>query len=211
MKQKYIILGILILSILLYLAWVELKNQSPQADTDTKRPAENSLPTTEIANDKLVIVDDINETDIKRILQEFCNSYNKKAYQAIPRMIKLSENKYAVTFPFDINFDIFCFFINYVNYPVGFDRQFNATGWTTTKPNDIWIKEKIANKKVMLFVSEYDTEYDNVFLTTSENIGYKLGFALGEESQPLDKPEKNYVMQPIDFSEIENYPHFDYK
>lgn len=52
----------------------------------------------------------------------------------------------------------------------------------------------------MLFVSDNDTEYDNIFLTTSDNIGYKLGFAMGEEKQLLNRPEKSYVKQPIDIS-----------
>ncbi len=211
MKQQYIILGIIILFAILYFAWTKLKNQAPQPDTDTRRPAENLLPTNKIANDKIVIVDDINENDIKKILQEFCNSYNKEKYQAIPRLTRLSDKKFAVTFPYDISFEIYCYFINYVNYPMGFDRHFKTIGWTTTRPTDTWTTEKSVNKNVMLFVSDFDTEYDNVFLTTSDNIGYKLGFAMGEEKKLLDKPEKNYVKQPIDISEIETKQHLDFK
>jgi len=211
MKQQYIILGIIILFAVLYFAWTRLKNQTPQPDTDTRRPTENHLPTNKIANDKLVIVDDISENDIQKILQEFCNSYNKETYQAIPRLTRLSDKKFAVTFPYDINFEIYCYFINYVNYPMGFDRHFKTIGWTTTRPTDTWTTEKSVNKNVMLFVSDFDTEYDNVFLTTSDNIGYKLGFAMGEEKQLLDKPEKSYVKQPIDISEIETKQHLDFK
>ena len=211
MKQQYLIYGLIAVLAIVLFAWTKLKNQKPQPDTDTRRPTENIFPTNKIANDKLVIVDDISEIDIKKILKEFCNSYNKETYQAIPRLTKLSDKKFAVTFPYDINFEIYCYFINYVNYPMGFDRHFKTIGWTTTKPTDIWITEKSVNKNVMLFVSDYDTEYDNVFLTTSDNIGYKLGFAMGEEKQLLDRPEKSYVKQPIDISEIETKQHIDFK
>ncbi|GEO07179.1 hypothetical protein AAE02nite_48430 [Adhaeribacter aerolatus] len=212
MKQQYLILGIIaIVTIVIFIAWTKLKNQKPQPVTDTSRPAESTLPTNKVSNDKLVIVEDADESDIKKILQEFCNSYNKETYQAIPRLTKLSDKKFAITFPFDINFEIYCYFINYVNYPMGFNRHFKTIGWTTTNPSDNWITEKSANKNVMLYVSDFDTEYDNVFLTTFDNIGYKLGFAMGEEKQLLDLPEKNYKKQPIDISEFEAKQHFDFK
>ncbi len=211
MKQQYIILGILVLFAVLYFVWTRLKNQTPQTNTDMRRPTGNLLPTNKVANDKIVIVEDISENDIKKILQEFCNSYNKETYQAIPRLTRLSDNRFVVTFPYDINFEIYCYFINYVNYPMGFDGHFKTIGWTTTRPADTWTTEKSVNKKVMLFVSDYDKEYDNVFLTTSDNIGYKLGFAMGEEKQLLDKPEKSFIKQPLEISEIETKQHIDFK
>lgn len=149
--------------------------------------------------------------NIKKILQELCNSYNKETYQAIPRLTKLSDKKFAITFPYDIDFEIYCYLINYLNYPIGFDRQFKTIGWTTTKSTDSWVTEKSANKNVMLFISDFDTEYDNVFLTTTDNIGYKLGFAMGEEMQLLDKPEKNYIKQPLNISELATKEYADFK
>ncbi|MBP6978602.1 MAG: hypothetical protein KBB71_09835 [Lentimicrobiaceae bacterium] len=212
MKQQYFILGIIaIVSILILIAWTRIKNQKPQPDTDTSRPQENLFPTNKVANDKIVIVKDASENDIKKILQEFCNSYNKETFQAVPRLTKITDKKFAVTFPYDINFEIFCYFINYVNYPMGFDRNFEAIGWTTTKQSDTWITEKSINKNVMLYISDFDKEYDNVFLTTSDNIGYKLGFAMGEEKQLLDRPEKNYVRQPISNNELDEKPYKDFK
>lgn len=211
MKQQYLIYGPIAVVAIALFAWTKLKNQKPQPYTDTRRPPENIFPTNKVANDKLVIVEDASENDIKKILQEFCNSYNKETYQAIPRLTKLSDRKFAITFPYDINFEIYCYFINYVNYPMGFDRHFKTIGWTTTKPVDTWTTEKSVNKNVMLFVSDLDTEYDNVFLTTSDNIGYKLGFAMGEEKQPLNSSEKSYVKPPINISELDTNESIDFK
>lgn len=212
MKQQYLIIGIVtVMAIGIFVAWIRLKKQKPKPDTDTKRPQENLFPTNKVPNDKLVIVEDINENDIKKILQEFCNLYNKEIFEAIPRLTKLSDNKFAITFPYDIDFQIYCYFINYVNYPMGFDRHFKAIGWATTKPSDTWITEKSVNKNVMLYVSDFDKEYDNVFLTTSDNIGYKLGFAMGEEKQLLNRPEKSYVKQPISTHELDGKPYTEFK
>lgn len=202
---------IAIVAVVIFVARTKLKNQKPEPDSDTNRPFENKFPTNTVANDKLVVVEDVNENDIKKVLQEFCNSYNKETFQAIPRLTKLSDKTFAVTFPYDIDFEIYCYFINYVNYPMGFDRHFKTIGWTTTKTSDAWITEKSTNKNVMLFVSSFDTEYDNVLLTTSDNIGYKLGFAIGEEKQLLDKPEMSYIKPPINISELETKEYTDFK
>ncbi|MDN3706542.1 hypothetical protein QW060_26300 [Myroides ceti] len=210
-KQQYLIAGIIIIAIITFFACTKLKNQTSKPDTDTRRPSEKYFPKKKIMNDKIVIIEDIDESDAKKIIQEFCNSYNKETFQVIPVLSKLSDKKFAVTFPYDIQFEFFCYFINYVNYPMGFDRHFKTVGWTTTKPNDTWITDKSVNKKVMLFVSDFDTEYDNVFMTTNDNIGYKLGFAMGEEKQLLNNPEKRYNKQPMTIDELTNKKQTEFK
>lgn len=213
MKQQYLIFGIIsIVSIILFFVWtIILKNQKSPSDTDKRILSKNTFPTDKVDNDKLVIVEDASEDDIKKILQEFCILYNEETYQVIPRLTKLSDKKFAITFPYDINFEIYCYFINYVNYPMGFNKHFKAIGWTTTRSTDIWITEKSVNKSVILFISDFDTEYDNVFLTTYDNIGYKLGFAMREEKQLLNNPAKSYVKPPITISELGLKKYIEFK
>ena len=76
------------------------------------------------------------------------------------------------------------------------------TGWTTTHIGDTWITDRSLNKNVMLFITDDDTEYDNVYMTTSDNFGYKLGFAKGQEKQLLETPKKLYVEPKIGFSDL---------
>lgn len=211
MHREYLIYALLVLLPIVLFAWPRLKNRKSRPDTDTRRPPQNKFPTHEVKNDKLVIVDDICEVDLGKILQEVCNAYNKEAYKVLPRMIRLEDKKFAVTFPYDIQFDMYCVFINYVYYPIGFDRQFHTVGWATTKGTDTWITEKSANKNVMLFISDHDTECDNVFMTTANGIGYKMGFAIGHEKQLLDKPEKPYTKPPVAHSEIATKPYEDFR
>ena len=63
----------------------------------------------------------------------------------------------------------------------------------------------------MLFVADDDTEGDNVYMTTSDNAGYKLGFAVGEEKQLLDHPKKNFRPPPIEIEELANKEFEDFK
>jgi len=195
MNPFLIIIGVIVL-ILIIKAFKS--GTKPKPDTDTTRPSYELLPKQEKQNEKLVIVDNISRTEIDSILTGFCNMYNKESFQAQPRLYKLSERQFAITFPFDIEFEIYCYFVNYVHYPMGFDKSFDITAWETTKHANGWITEKTANKKVMLFIPEDDNEHDNVLLTTGDNIGYKLGFAMGEEKQLLQTPKKKYFPPTID-------------
>ena len=211
MKTQSIIVGLIASIVVLYFIWTKFKNQKPQADKNTSRPSTKLSPAQEKQNEKLVIVKDVSYTDLQTILTGFCNMYNKERYQAQPRLIKITEREFAITFPFDIDFEIFCYFINYVQYPMDFDKAFNVTGWTTTKSGDNWITEKSANKKVMLFIPSDDKDHDNVFMTTIDNVGFKLGFAMGEEKQLLDGPKKKFSTPTINILELANKEHKDFK
>ena len=87
----------------------------------------------------------------------------------------------------------------------------DVTAWTTTKSNDTWITEKSANKKVMLFIPSDDTEHDNVYMTTSDNIEYKLGFAVGEEKQLLNTPKRRYIPPDFEISDLTNKEFEDFR
>jgi hypothetical protein len=196
MKTILITIGAAILIFIIKACMLAGQKQNP--NSDTTRPLNENLPKQENQNAKLVIVDNVSKTEIDDILTGFCNMYNKESFQARPRLYKLSERQFAINFPFDIEFEIYCYFINYVRYPMGFDKSFSVTAWETTKQTKGWITEKTANKKVMLFIPEDDKEHDNVFLTTEDNIGYKLAFAMGEEKQLLQTPKKTYFAPTID-------------
>ena len=209
--MQTIIIGIIIAIIAFYFIKTKFVNQVVEPDNDTIRPSLEKLPKQKISNDKLVIVDNINSIEIDRIMKGFCNMYNKENYQALPSVYKLSERQFAITFPFDIEFEIYCYFINYVHYPMGFDKSFDVSGWTTTKSGQSWITERSANKKVMIYIPTDDTEGDNVYLTTIDNIGYKLGFAMGEKKQLLEIPKKQFISPKIEITELTNKEKIEYK
>jgi hypothetical protein len=211
MKPLLLVLGLILAAIIFYALRTKVKTSEPQPDTDTRRPSQSTLPTQTKQNDKLIFVKGISHADLKRVLTGFCNMYNKESFQAQPRLTKLTEGEFAITFPYDIDFEIFCYFINYIEYPMELTWSPDLTAWTTTKSSDTWIMEKSANKKAMLFIPTDDTEHDNVYMTTQDNIGYKLGFALGEEKQLLDTPKKRYVQPGMEIFELTNKEFEDFK
>jgi len=202
MKPIIILTGLILAAIIFYALRSKAKTSEMQPESDSRRPSLPPKPTQTKQNDKLVLVKGISYSDLKLVLSGFCKMYNEESFQAQLRLSILAEQEFAITFPYDIDFEIFCYFINYIEYPMELKWSPDVMGWTTTKSSDKWITEKSANKKVILFIPTDDTEHDNVHMTTQDNIGYKLGFALGEEKQLLDTPKKRYVHPDIEISEL---------
>jgi len=203
MKIGLIIIGVVILFFIIKAIFPF--GQKP-AHEDISRPSVDKKPVQEKPNDKLVVVRDADYDNLKKALIEFCNMYNKESFQAQPRLVKVSDREFAITFPYDINFEIFCYLVNYIEYPMDIKWQPTITAWTTTKQTDKWVSDKSVNKKVMLFIEDNDNEHDNVFMTTEDNIGFKLGFAVGEEKQPLNSPNKKFVSPSVEFSVLTDKP-----
>ena len=211
MKTQTVILVVVIAIIAIYFAWTKFKSPKVEPYSDTTRPSNVHLPQQEVQNDKLVLVNNVTSSEIDKILTGFCNMYNKESFVALLRLYELNEKQFAITFPYDIGFQTYCFLVNYIRYPMGFNKSFEVTGWATPKNGEMWITEKSANKKIMLFIPNDDKEYDNVYLTTEDNIGYKLGFAMGHEKQLLELPQKRFVKQSIENTELMEKAYKDYK
>lgn len=170
--------------------------KSKDESQNERRPLNTVIPTNKVENDKVVLVENVKLEDLKNALQKFCNSYNQEGFRALPLLTIISDNKFAITFPFNIDFETYCYFVNYLYYPNDIIYKPTIKAWTSTKTEDVWMTNEIVNKKVMLFIPSDDKDYDNVYLTTSENIGYKMGFAMGEEKQKLNNPRQPYS-EPI--------------
>ena len=184
--------------------FIKLRKQVPKPDTDSTRPPQHSLPKTLKENDKLVYITGVTYSDLKAAISGFCNMYNNERFVALPRLFRLSESRFAITFPYDVDFATYCYFINYMYYPMEVTWNAVITGWATMKSTDEWVTEKGMNKMVMLFVPDDDTEHDNVYMTTSGNIGYKLGFSIGQEKKLLERPKKNFIPAPVEHAELAN-------
>ena len=202
---------LLIVGIVLFIFLLILRKSArkPAADShpeqNTSRPPADFKPSAKVENDKLVIVSGVTYDDLKRAVQQSCNLNNQTDYAVLPLLTRVTENDFAITFPYDVNFEIFCYFINYLKYPNDIFYKPTIAAWLTTKRGDEWITDLSENKKVMLFIPEDDDEYDNVFLTTSDNVGYKLGFALGYERQLLDVPKMNFIEPHIEIASLERF------
>jgi|GEM_PF-2209364 len=202
MKHPYLILAIILMvTLLLIFDRLELKDRRMRDGSAIKDPADGLLPADKVANDKLIIVEAISEQDIKGIVRDFCGWYNREMLQVIPVVTRTMGQEFAITFPYDVQFEIFCFLINYLTGPKGYNRGFCATGWATTRSADMWITEENANKQVVLFVPDFVPEYDNVFMTTIDEVGYKLDFGRSK-ARLLDHPGKPFRASPLAIEDL---------
>ena len=186
---------------LLIKAFIPSSNNEAQ---NTHRPSSELKPTEITDNDKIVTVKNVNDKEIKQVIQQFCDVYNQETFRALPILSSISEKEFVITFPYDIDFETFCYFVNYLHYPNDIIYDPEIIAWGTTKSGDSWMTDELINKQVMLYIPEDDQDYDNVYLTTSDDLGYKMGFAMGEESRPLDKPCKMYQAPAMQLSELKD-------
>lgn len=204
MKLILLLVGVLVLVIIIKIRTPK-SNKAKQGIPDKQSDKKSS-----IENDKVILIEGADFNDIKKALEQFCNTYNRKKTVAIVHLIKMKDDVSSIIFPYNISFDIFCYFVNYLYYPEDIFYEAKITAWCTTLDTDSWMTEKIAGKKVMLFIPENDNEYDNVYLTTEDNIGYKLGFAYGGWSE-LAEPEKNYNTPMVSMIDLKNEPAIEVK
>jgi len=198
----------ILISILVFIAAIFLMSKfkgikfGAEPSDNTSRPNVSGKPTAEKDNDKLIVVSNVNQDDIALALTMFCNIYNKEDYVALPRLAEVYPNTFAVTFPYDIDFVTFCFAVNYMKYPVDINWNAKVAAWATANSGEAWIADTNIGKRIMLFIPEDDKEYDNVFFTTDDNIGYKLDFAARKAKPPLSIPKMQFAESSVDLDSL---------
>ena len=178
--------------VLVLIAGFVLKSCFSKNEFQNKQRSISEKPTQKNSNDKLVYVRNVNLEDLKQAIEQFCNNYNQETFRVLPLLTIIDEQEFVITFPFDTDFTTFCFFVNYLHYPNDIKYKPTILAWASTKAGDDWMTNEIMNKKVLLYIPSDDKDYDNVYLTTEDNIGYKMGFAVGEESQRLNNPRRTF-------------------
>lgn len=170
-------------------------------------------PTKLKENDKIVLIKKTNYTKLKENIVSFCKLYNTKDSTTeiiIPRLIKVSDNEFIIIFPYNLDFTLYWYFINYMKYPDQ-STEPDVIAWMTVDSSDELITRKIANKKVMFYLDPVDKEFDNVFLTTEDNVGYKIDFGSVGIGRPLDFPKKYYIYPTYDIANIKTKAFEDFQ
>jgi len=160
-------------------------------------------------NDKLVIVRNTDSNTLKKVVSDFCSMYNKDDYCVLPRVIELTENEWAITFPYGINFKLYSYFINYLKYPINVDWETLVIGWATINKGDTRATNKSIGRKAMFFIPDNDEEHDIVYITAEDNTGYELYFS--GEAELLDKPAKAFAPAPVNVAELPEKEYEDFK
>lgn len=187
MKTNLIIIG----TILLSLIWLQCTNSSNS--TDKKQNTNQLMSMNDKENKDLVIIIDAELADIEKAIQDFCNTYNAASKIVFPRLNIYANKHYEIRFPRGIEFDIMCYFVNYMHYPFDITYSPNIIAWTTIKSNTSWVGDELKTKEVMMYIPKNDTQFDYVCFVTKENKVYKNGFAVGEGIMKLKDSKVQYI------------------
>jgi hypothetical protein len=206
--MKFILIAVAaLLVIIIFKACVS----TDKSAKDTGRPLPDKKPTVEKSNNKLIVVNNAEHSQIVMALNKFCNMYNKDDYAALPRLYQLSPNSFAITFPFNTDLSTFCFAVNFLKYPIDIlPWHADVHAWVTIKTGDDYATDTLVNKSVMIYLDKEDKEYDNVFLTTEDGYGYKLPFAKNQP-QALSIPIEQFKQPTIKFDELKDLKHEDFE
>jgi hypothetical protein len=199
--MNYIIIGIVaIVAILSF----QFMNKSKTESTNQNNSSEFKIENTVTENDKQILIENVDFNLIKKAVQDFTKSYDnpqQSKLKPISKLHKIDKYRVLITFPYDIDFEIFCYYVNYLKYPIDLNYKANVTGWTKTRSTDHWLNKNFENVNAMLFIDPNDKEFDNVMLTTEKGQTYKIGFAMGEGLQNQNGTILKY--NPSEFKKLD--------
>jgi hypothetical protein len=112
------------------------------------------------------------------------------------------KGQFVISFTIIPDFERFKYFVNFLNYPIESESVGAVFGFWTIGEFDK-LPEKIIGKRALLYVSESDTEGDNVHAVYSGATStLKLGFAFREGYKELDVLELEFTEPQLDSNEF---------
>lgn len=158
----------------------------------------------ETPNEKLILVKGPKEEELTTVLVKFCEMYNQNNSSLALKFYKKEAETFLITFPDDVDFELFCYLVNYLKYPMDMKYDADPIGWTTAEQVDAWRTNAIKGKRVLVFIDPQDDEYDNVMVTTENNETFEIGFAEGEGLEKRNNRILDYRNQDINVAELRN-------
>lgn len=149
-----------------------------------------------MTTDNLILINGGAYNDIKKALRQWIDLYSKDFPDGISfKIFKNGRGNHIVQADKSLDNERFFYLVNYLNYPEGIEYKIDIEGFTTGKG-----KNQLEGKKILVYISKTDKEYDNVFVTTSENQTFKVDFG-GKITETRENKIFNY---PTDL--ILDYP-----
>lgn len=192
--KKILFFGAIGVALILYL------RRKFNKGTETGRPDPSLRPVALVNNDKMVIVAGVSEEQMDVMLCTFADIYNSRDYDAIIRMHPINNQVFALTFPYDMKWEIFTELIDHLIYFDESEQKAQTKAWLTL-PEQC---EPVAGEHGMLSIKEDDENYDLIRITTQYNRGWKVDY----ETERLVETEvfEEYVKPPFPYYEIIQKP-----
>lgn len=153
-------------------------------------------PNISVSNDKIVIVAGLEEADVEQLLRVFTDIYNSRRYDAIIRIHPMGKQVFALTFPYDISWELFIELMDHLVYFDDSELKAQIRAWLTL-PKEC---EPAGGEHAMLFFKEDDNDFEPIYVTTQYNRYWKIDY----EAEALKEAEggEEYVKPPFAYYEI---------
>ncbi|HLP49479.1 MAG TPA: hypothetical protein VK154_01205 [Chitinophagales bacterium] len=124
-----------------------------------------------------ILVSNVQQRDIETAVANMAVMHADNGYTKSIEIYRYPvKGLFLLLFPFPPDFEWFQYIVNYLKYPEGVTYNADVRGYWTLKKGDGALSEHIG-KRVMLYVSDNDKEYDNVALVTDDKLTYRLDFS----------------------------------
>ena len=155
--------------------------------------------------DKYIFIAGPTEDQLKSGLQELAELYADTGFTediSVFKSVK-ADSQYIINFENKPDFERFKYFVNFLRYPIDTKYTAKVLGFWTIAELDK-MPEPLIGKRLLLYVSDNDTEGDNVYAIYSDaNSTIKLGFAMGEEYKELESTEFQFVEPQLNIEDYE--------
>lgn len=142
-------------------------------------------------NENLIIIKGGEYNDIKKALKQWVDLYSSDLQNGLTfQLYKNGHGNHIIQADKRLDNERFYYLINYLNYPEEIEYNIDIEGFTIGKEDN-----QLQGKILLVYISPTDKEYDNVYVTTSENKNFKIDFG-GKITETSENRGLNY---PIDF------------
>jgi len=122
--------------------------------------------------DNLIVIKGGAYTDIKKALRQWVDLYSKDLKGGLTfQLFKNGRGNHIIQADDRLDNERFYYLVNYLNFPEGINYKIDIQGFTKGKDNN-----QLKDKDLLIYISQIDKEYDNVFVQTSENENFKVDF-----------------------------------
>lgn len=145
--------------------------------------------------ENLILIKNGSYSDIKKALTQWIELYADDLQSDFTfHLFKNGRGNHVIQADERLDNTRFYYLVNYLSYPVGIEFLFDVEGFTTGKDDD-----QLKDKRLSVYIFPTDTEYDNVFVTTSDNENFKVDFGGG-----ITRVNESRTYQPPPELKLEN-------
>ena len=159
----------------------------------------NQLLTDAVPTGKRIIrLTKMSEEEVKLAVDGFLAVYSKGGDVIERPTVEKVDACYYLTFPDGLDYDLFCFWVNYLTYSDKNKRHNeDVTGWfeVSSQAKGAW--ELFAGQQLMVFVPATDKEFDNVAFMTADATCYKQIFSGNGSLVIEENKERDYSNCPF--------------